>query len=354
MDERHQILELERTPGEMSFEARIGGDSRQIWLRGGNQVPSADAALAAALMPAMRDGGVLEIGDPISPRLLRTQREFQAVQMAWSLDWPYGSMPLREVEVRAPARSAPARRPSGRVAAFFSGGVDSWATVLDNPDVTDLVFVRGFDLLPEAAHQAALADEVEARLRAAAKAVGRPLHVVETNLRQLSDPLLPWEAYFGCADVAAAHFLAPSFDRVLISTDSDYEVQERFGIAWMVSQAWSTEELEIVETCGRFSRAQRLERIVSNPVVRSSLRVCWENRGGAYNCGRCSKCPLALCELEALACASRSRPSRTGWTSTPCRRSRSRCRSCSPSGKMRSTRRGMRVSHGSSAHWRMW
>ena len=87
---------------------------------------------------------------------------------------------------------------------------------------------------------------------------------------------------------------------MLIATDSDYEVQEKFGVAWMVSQSWSTENLEIVEACGRFSRIQRVKRIASHPVVRSSLRVCWENRGGDYNCGRCPKCLLTMCELEAL------------------------------------------------------
>jgi hypothetical protein len=43
--------------------------------------------------------------------------------------------------------------------------------VLENPDLTDLIFVRGFDL----AHSgpgAALADEVEGRLREAAEDLG--------------------------------------------------------------------------------------------------------------------------------------------------------------------------------------
>ena len=194
MEQTHQIVELTSAPGELSFNACIAGHSQRIWLRGGEQTPSTDAVLATCLMPAMREGGTLDIPEAISPRLLRNQREFQAVQRAWSLDWPYGSMPLRGVEVRAPARSASVRQPVGRVAAFFSGGVDSWAAVLDNPDITDLVFVRGFDLMLDAPHQAALMEEVEARLRVAAAAIGRPLHVVETNLRQLSDPLVPGRA----------------------------------------------------------------------------------------------------------------------------------------------------------------
>jgi len=300
--EGHEVANLRAAPGELSFEARVGGRVQPVWLRTETPLtPNADAALAACLLPAMRDGGTLTMTDPVSPRMLRTQREFQAVQRAWSLDWKFGDPPLREVEVIAPTRE-PAADPAanGRVAAFFSGGVDSWSTVLDNPDITDLIFVRGIDLLPRLAHQEGLADEVEARLREAAGALGLPLHVVETNLRELSDPLARWEAYYGCAVASVALFLAPLFERVLIAGDSDYEVQVKFGANWMVDQLWSTERLEIVDDGGRFSRIQRLGNIAGHPVVRQTLRVCWENPGGAYNCGRCRKCLMTMCGLEAL------------------------------------------------------
>ncbi len=62
-----------------------------------------------------------------------------------------------------------------------------------------------------------------------------------------------------------ALFLAPLFDRVLIAGDSDYEAQVRFGANLLVDQLWSTEELEIVDDDGRFSRMDRLERVVESP-----------------------------------------------------------------------------------------
>jgi hypothetical protein len=297
---RHEIANLERGPGELCFEARIGGRSQQVWLRTASPVtPTADAALAACLMPAMRSGGTLVLSDPVSPRVLRTQREFQAIQRAWSLDWAFGDPPLREVEVLAPTQVPPPAR-EGRVAAFFSGGVDSWAAILDNPDVTDLVFVRGIDILPRLAHQEGLADEVEARLREAAAALDLPLHVVETNLRDLSDPLVRWEVFCACANVTIALFLAPLFERVLIAGDTDYETQPAIGPSRLVDQLWSTERLEVVDEGGRRNREQRLRAIVDHPVVQSSLRVCWENPGGAYNCGICTKCVRTMISLEAF------------------------------------------------------
>ena len=303
---RHEIKDLTSEPGELSFEARIGGRVQTLWLRTDTPViPTADAALAACLMPAMRFGGTLSMSDPVSPRVLRMQREFQAIQCAWSLGWEFGDPPLREIEVDAPTRTKEAPGADGRVAAFFSGGVDSWSTILAHPEITDLIFVRGIDLVPGAAHQAGLAEEVEARLREAADALGVPLHVVETNLRELSDQLACWETYYGCAIVAVALFLAPLFERVLIAGDSDYEVQVQFGANWMVDQLWSTEQLEIVDDGGRFSRIERLAKIVDHPVVQRTLRVCWENQGGAYNCGRCRKCLMTMLSLEALGARDR-------------------------------------------------
>ncbi|HVX34054.1 MAG TPA: glycosyltransferase family A protein [Solirubrobacterales bacterium] len=295
-------MDLERSPGHLSFEARIGATPRRIWFRTETPtLPAAEAALAACLMPAMRLGGSLSVGEPISPRVLRCQREFQAIQRAWSLDWPFVDRPLREVEVSAPRRAPewPPAAPTGRVASFFSGGVDSWATALSEPDVTDLIFVEGFDLRPREPHHAKLAGEVEARLRAAAAEVGLPLHVVRTNLRELSDPLAPWNVYFPSGVVAAALLFEPIFDRILIPGEADYEVQEKFGVAWLVDQLWSTETLEIADAGSRLSRVERTRMVAEDPVARRSLRVCWENPGGAYNCGRCAKCLRTMVTLEA-------------------------------------------------------
>lgn len=262
--------------------------------------PPVDAVLPASLMPAMRFGGTLALPDPVSSRILRTQREFQGLQRAWSLGWGFGDPQLLEVEVLAPSRAPEPPIVPGRVAAFFSGGVDSWSTMLDHPEITNLIFVRGLDLMADKAHHAKLADEVEARLHEAAKAQGLPLCVVETNLREFSDPLARWDAYYGCALVTVALFLAPLFERVLIAGDSDYEVQVPLGANLLVDQLWSTEQLEIVDDGGRYSRVERLRRIADQPVVQRTLRVCWENPGGAYNCGRCRKCLMTMITLEAL------------------------------------------------------
>jgi hypothetical protein len=298
----HEVGDVEHGGGELSFTARIGGDEQRVWMRADPAQPtSAGAVLPACLMPAMRFGGRLSLPVSISPRVLRGQREFQGIQRAWSREWEFGRPPLAEVEVNA-ATALPEDRVEarGRVAAFFSGGVDSWSVVLDEPELTDVIFVRGFDLLSGNPLQTDLVGEVESRLRGAADELGLGFHVVETNLRELTDPHIGWEAAHGCAADAVAHFLAPRFERVLSAGANDYENQAPMGVSRLVDRLWSSERLELVEAGGRYSRVERVRRIAAHPLVRRTLRVCWQNRDGAYNCGRCRKCLYTMAALEAV------------------------------------------------------
>ncbi len=295
------VTDLRAAPGELSFSIEAGAERHRISFTADTPVlPSPDAALAAALMPAMSRGGDLHLEVPISARILRNQREFQAIQRLWSSRWPSDPHPLREIEVSAPSRLAEGPEQPGRVATFFSGGVDSWATVLGNPEVTDLIFVRGLDLVPGWPQHAALADEVESRVRAAAAELGLPLHVVTTDVRTFSDPLLRWESFCPSVEAAIALFFEPLFERVLIANDSDYGKQAQVGASWQIDHLWSSEGLTIEDWGGRFGRVERLRRIADHPLVQETLRVCWLNPDGAYNCGRCGKCLATMTGLEAI------------------------------------------------------
>jgi hypothetical protein len=293
----HTARDVRCAPGELSFDVDVCGVERTIWFKTDAPVtPNADAVLATCLLPAVLWGGTLEIDAPISPRLLRDQTEFQAIQRMWSREWNYGLLPFGEIDVRAAERPPGATTGDG-VATFFSGGVDSWSVVSKYPEITHLVFVRGLDLVER---PAAFVDEVERKLRAAADDLGKTLYVVETNVRELSDPLLPWDVYFASPLAAVALLLAPLFERVLVTGDADYETTVGQGVDPLVDHLWSTEELEIAHACGRYSRVERTALIADDPVAQRALRVCWENLDGAYNCGRCRKCLSTMITLEAL------------------------------------------------------
>jgi len=295
------ITDLRAEAGELSFAVETESERHRVSFRSDTPVvPAADGALAATLMPAMSRRGALRLETPISAKLLRNQREFQAIQRLWSSRWPNEFHPLREIEVSAPSRVAQGPRERGRVATFFSGGVDSWAAILDSPEVTDLIFVRGLDLIPGVDRHRDLADEVESRLRAVAPQLGLPLHVVTTDVRTFSDPLLRWESFCPSVQAAIALFFEPLFERVLIASDSDYGRQAQVGASWQIDHLWSSEGLTVEDWGGRFGRVERLRRIADHPLVQETLRVCWMNPDGAYNCGRCGKCLATMIGLEAI------------------------------------------------------
>ena len=46
------------------------------------------------------------------------------------------------------------------------------------------------------------------------------------------------------------------------------------------------------------TRSEKIASISRNPIAMRTLRVCWENRNGAYNCGQCEKCLRTLVALR--------------------------------------------------------
>lgn len=302
----NSVSDLVLSPGLLEFDAWIGPKPHRLWIKGqggeaAEVTPYADSALALGLMPAMREGGVLRVEGEVSPRVMRMQREFQAIQQAWSRSWGPLRVPLRDVTVEAGERAVPAPGGRGRVACFFSGGIDSWASILSDPEITDLIFVKGADILPRLSpRHVGLGERVESGLREVAEEMGKQLHVVEIKVREFSDPLLDWALFFNSALCAIALYFESLFDRVLIPTDTSYRYQQPLGASRLVDSLWSSEALEIFDHGSRLSRFERTRLVARSPLAQRTLRVCYMNYDRAYNCGRCPKCNATMISLEAL------------------------------------------------------
>lgn len=302
----NSLSDLVLSPGLLEFDAWIGPKPFRLWIKGhggeaAEVTPHADSALALGLIPAMREGGTLRVEGDISPKVLRTQREFQAIQEAWSHDSPWSDEPLREVTVEAGERPVPTPKNNGRVACFFSGGVDSWASILADPEITDLIFVKGADILPTLSpRHVGLGEKTEANLREVAAELGKQLHVVELNIREFSDPLVNWIHVFNSVLCGVALYFEPLFDRVLIPTDTNHRNQQPVGASRLVDMLWSSEALEILDHGSRLTRFERTRLLARSPLAQRTLRVCYMNYDQTYNCGRCPKCSAAMIALEAL------------------------------------------------------
>jgi len=288
--------------GELRFTVDIAGREHEIWLTSSEPLAAGpEAAAVATLLPAMAVGAPLELEAPVAQATLDGMREAQAILASWARSGGSRGMFAfaREIEIMTGSPPDPqswATRPAA-VAAFFSGGVDSFSTVLGHPEITHLIHVEGFDVGLE---QRELAGRVRAELEAASAELGRELIVVRTNLRELSDLHVPWATYFGTALAAVAVSLSGAVGRVLIASGITYDTLHPLGSHPMLDQLWGRGRVEIVHDGARIPRVEKVRRLAMDPVARRRLRVCWETPEGDYNCGRCEKCLRTLTALEVL------------------------------------------------------
>jgi hypothetical protein len=292
------VRSVSASEGELRFSVEIAGRERDLRFDIDPPiVPNADVTIPAVLLPAMTQGAPLRLAQPVDPGLLRNLPDLQAIFSAWAREWPYPQGLPREIEVDAvPAHAAPLPADRG-VAAFFSGGVDSFSTLLSHPEITHLIFVHGLDLPLE---RRELAVAVIERLADAAHRLGKSWITVETDARRLGDEFVPWVGYFGSILASVARLLSPIVSRVYVASESPYRGLYRRGSHPLIDHLWGGDAVDIVYDGARFTRAEKVTRIAGDEVARRALRVCWENRGSAYNCCRCEKCLRTMVALEAL------------------------------------------------------
>ena len=262
---------------------------------------SADPFAALTLLPAAHAGEPLEVAPPISPRLYFNLPRVLDIWHTWHPEQ------VARVPVEVKARPESPVPPSGRAASFFSGGVDSFYTLLKRlrPEtalpvpLTHVVFMRGIERRLQKSQGV---DESLQRAEEIAEAVGVECLTGTSNLRDFSTPHHWEDYYFGAGLAATALSLAGGFDYVCIPSGFSYNHMVPHGSTHMVDEMYSTENLTVVHDGAEVSRAEKVVKSVEwNPdLVLSNLRVCTKNEGGDYNCGRCKKCVRTAIPLKII------------------------------------------------------
>lgn len=286
------VEQARRREDELVATIKLGRARGDVMFRTPRLAPNEtdDPYLPIGLLLAMQTGRPVVFEGPISPPLLASLDAVRADLHAW-----YPHLHLSEVE--APV-SAPAPVPAeGQgLATFFSGGLDSFYTaVTHEAEITHLLFVHGFDVH---LRDRALREMVIHRTRTAAAGLGKPLVEVETDLREFSDRFANWAWFSHAGLIAVALLLSPHFREILVpATLADAHRPEALrGEA--DRETWSGGLARIRSDGAEATRPEKARRVADHPSARAHLRVCWENRGGAYNCGRCPKCVRTLLNLE--------------------------------------------------------
>jgi len=266
-----------------------------IWIE--SDVPlvnSQEWSLPFRLVKAVAEGNPVNLGR-VSPFLARNIMTIRDIYAAWI---PGHKIPL-EFEL-----SSDVIVPENRVSLFFSGGVDSFYSLIRHRDEIDnLVLVHGFDIhLAETKTFELVLEQV----REVARLFSKRLIVVRTNLHWEESRLykdaerIPcgWGMYHGAALAAVSHALAPNHRKVYIASTYPYADLHPWGSNPLLDPLWSTEAVQIAHDGGE-TRIDKLRVIIQYPEALSRLRVCWENPSN-YNCGLCKKCIMTMLALRAL------------------------------------------------------
>ncbi len=171
---------------------------------------------------------------------------------------------------------------------FFSGGVDSFYSLLTKrAEVTHLVLVHGFDIALE---DAQLRRQTSSMARSVADEVGKDLIEVDTNVKALFGVCgVPWAWAHGdfCLEPGPTRELVP------------------LGSHPGLDPLWSADGVTITHDGDDPSRTEKIRFLKDEDLVLRWLRICWENRHGAYNCGECGKCVRAMAILDSLGALER-------------------------------------------------
>jgi len=271
-----------------------------IWIE--SDVPlatTADWPVPLRLLRAVSEREPANLGH-VSPLLASNVETIRDIYVAWT--------GLSQITLAFEV--APAAAPCSGVSLFFSGGVDSYYSLIKHRDeIESLVFVHGFEI--------PLADletfaSAQAQVREAAGLFGKRLIVVRTNMRweRPNDPPLTnlswewphspcgWFMGHGAGMATVAHALAPNHGKMYIASSHSYADLHPWGSHPLLDPLWSSEAVQIVHDGGE-TRVEKLRVLAQYPEALKRLRVCHRSYG-SENCGLCEKCLRTMLGLLAV------------------------------------------------------
>jgi len=302
IDGRDEPLWLD-VPAAHATGLRVSGDPFLVWL----------APLAATR------GEALRLEAPVDVHLLLQVKE---VLRIWHVWYPQ----LADVDIIAPdlsrcgldaaslaASPALPAHSARRTASMFTGGVDSFFTVLRHDagegtpatiPIDDLLYVHGFDV-PLA--NTVAAERIQASLQQAADAMSKRFVAVATNLRDSCFGAVDWPRLaHGAALAGVAHALSGQYHTVLLGSSAGYGDLRHWGSHPLTDPMFSSSRLTFLHDGAAFMRVQKTEYVVRSPIAMQHLRVCWQSAAGD-NCGTCNNCIRTLLTLEVLGALRDSR-----------------------------------------------
>jgi hypothetical protein len=261
--------------------------------------------LTLLLPVAIHLGERLIISKPVDHELFINVHELMRIWNCWYPD-------LKPVPIEAEVRQQQIGRSTGPTAAFFSGGVDAWFTLLthngedhrpDRIQIDDALCVWGLDIrLENPGEFRALRDA----LVHAISGFRAEFLEVATNLQQTKwFTKADWgRVAHGSVLASVGHALSGRYARVLVPSTHRYDDPVPWGSHPLTDPLLSSSLTKIIHDGAGFSRVEKTEALLKCDAALKSLQVCWDTR--AYrNCEACSKCYRTMTTLFLLGALDR-------------------------------------------------
>lgn len=256
-----------------------------------------EAFVAAFLMVAMKLKARLVCEFTLDKEFLLNIQETQKVLVSWKV----GFLPIEVVSNGSDEMQAVVTK---NVGSFFSGGVDSFYTLLKNiagkssPKLSHLILVQGFDI---ELSNTALFDEAKIRLTHIAQQYKLHLLTVKTNIRTITDSYVLWNFAHGGALGAVAQFLSNGFSTIFVPSTDSYKQFFPWGSHPDLDKHWGSGAIALLHDGNEANRTEKIAAYIArSSLALKHLRVCYKNIKSQYNCGKCSKCLRSQVELRAV------------------------------------------------------
>jgi len=269
------------------------------------------AFLVACAIPAMhyREKRVF-IDAEVCPDLRNGLRASLGFMRHWYGD--AGGQPFR-IESRVMTRTTAERTPE-RAGFFFSGGIDSFATLRENhlsyPSthpgyLRDGILIYGLELdePDKFEHVLRSLTNVAEQANISLVPVYTNLYLVYRNEDAGNGFSFWYYKFMGAALAAVAHALSRRLTVVSIATDLDIPNQKPHGSHPLLDTNYSSYNLRIRHRGVALSRLEKTKLIAGWDVALENLRVCNHFRQysvDTLNCGKCEKCVRTMLALTAV------------------------------------------------------
>lgn len=277
------------------FRVQVDERSFDLYIESSSltEQPGLEAAVPLALLPAMKLGQPIHVMGAVSETFLKGVR--RVIDHYASSFEEFSIVPIT-------ADSYYQAKPetSQRKASFFSGGVDSFFTLLKARDeLTDIITIRGFDM--------SLSDcdrwqKTSSSAQIVANELNIQLHEVESNFGSIIKEFGSWvEHGHGMALACVARSLAGLLGEIRVPGSDDIDHQVPWGSSIFTDPQYSDERLSVVHDTCSATRADKIVFLSTKPLALKYLRVCpGIKNDGNYNCCRCEKCLRSMVTFYAI------------------------------------------------------